>query len=76
MATEKNKEIDPKFYQNVDINNPQRLKRCYEIYIATGKKLSSFHKKKKKREILILLKLVFTLKEKNCTKKLTSELMR
>ena len=58
MATKKIFEIDPEFYSKTDIKNPQRLKRCLEVFKATGNKLSSYHKKKKKREIFRLLKLV------------------
>ena len=54
---EKIKKIDPKFYKSVDINNPQRLKRCYEVFHETGKKFSLFHKKKKKKRNFEIVKI-------------------
>ena len=49
------KEIDIDFYQKSDANNPQRLKRCLEVYQNTGKKISSFYKKEKiKRDFKII----------------------
>jgi tRNA A37 N6-isopentenylltransferase MiaA len=47
LVTKKIKHIDLDFYQKSDINNPQRLKRCLEVYQNTGEKLSSFYKKEK-----------------------------
>ena len=44
---EKVKKIDLDFYQNSDTSNPQRLKRCLEVYQNTGKKISSFYNKEK-----------------------------
>jgi len=54
---EKIKEVDPEFYKKVDKNNPQRLKRCLEVFLATGKKISSFHKKKKKKRDFEIIKI-------------------
>ena len=54
---EKIKEVDPEFYEKVDKNNPQRLKRCLEVFLATGKKISSFHKKKKKKRDFEIIKI-------------------
>jgi tRNA dimethylallyltransferase len=52
---EKIKEIDLDFYQKSDNKNPQRLKRCLEVYQNTGKKISSFYKKEKiKRDFKII----------------------
>ncbi len=45
---EKLKEIDPVFYKEVDLNNPQRLIRALEVYNTTGKPFSGFRKKAKK----------------------------
>ena len=44
---EKIKEIDLDFYKKSDNKNPQRLKRCLEVYRNTGKKISTFYKKEK-----------------------------
>jgi len=38
------KEVDPKYYDQVDPNNPQRLIRALEVFEATGKPFSSFRK--------------------------------
>ncbi|WP_342645727.1 tRNA (adenosine(37)-N6)-dimethylallyltransferase MiaA [Mucilaginibacter sp. CSA2-8R] len=35
---------DPVYYQQVDLNNPQRLIRALEVYESTGKPYSSFRK--------------------------------
>ena len=34
-------EIDADFFKKTDIKNPQRLKRCLEVFKGTGNKLSS-----------------------------------
>lgn len=47
--------VDPVYYSEVDINNPNRMKRGVEIYEATGKPFSSFRKKtSQKRDFKIL----------------------
>jgi tRNA dimethylallyltransferase len=38
------KELDPIYYQEVDILNPQRIIRALEVCISTGKPFSSFRK--------------------------------
>lgn len=35
------KELDPDYYENVDLNNPNRLKRAIEVCLVTGKTYSS-----------------------------------
>ncbi|PZD79554.1 tRNA (adenosine(37)-N6)-dimethylallyltransferase MiaA [Mesonia sp. K7] len=47
---ERLKELDPAYYQKVDVHNPHRLIRALEICIATGKPYSSYrnHKKSKR----------------------------
>ena len=54
---EKIKKIDPEFYKSADINNPQRLKRCYEVFHQTGKRFSTFHKKEKKKRNFEVIKI-------------------
>ncbi|MFL2576777.1 MAG: tRNA (adenosine(37)-N6)-dimethylallyltransferase MiaA [Flavobacteriales bacterium] len=54
---EKIKKIDPDFYKSADINNPQRLKRCYEVFHQTGKRFSTFHKKEKKKRNFEIIKI-------------------
>lgn len=43
---QKLKEVDPDYYKQVDIHNPQRLIRALEVYETTGKPYSHFRKKK------------------------------
>lgn len=50
-------EIDPDFFKKTDIKNPQRLKRCLEVFKGTGNKLSSYHKKKKKKRDFQIIKI-------------------
>lgn len=42
VLQEKLKAIDPKFYAEADINNPQRLIRAIEVYETTGKPFSEY----------------------------------
>ncbi len=42
------KELDPKYYAEVDIQNPQRIIRALEVCISTGQPFSSFRKTKAK----------------------------
>lgn len=44
---ERLKEIDPAYYQEVDISNPQRIIRALEVYETTGLPFSSWRKNKK-----------------------------
>jgi len=37
-------DVDPAYYQKVDLNNPQRLIRALEVYLSSGKPYSSFRK--------------------------------
>jgi len=39
--------LDPDYFGQVDVHNPQRLMRALEVCIGTGKTFSSFRKKKK-----------------------------
>ncbi|WP_461451504.1 tRNA (adenosine(37)-N6)-dimethylallyltransferase MiaA [Mucilaginibacter sp.] len=41
---ERVKEIDPEYYEQVDIHNPQRLIRALEVFEATGKPISYYRK--------------------------------
>jgi len=43
------KEIDPKTFYNIDINNPKRVLKALEIYYTSGKHYSSFLTGKKKK---------------------------
>lgn len=41
---EKLKDADPEYYQQVDLNNPQRIIRALQVFESTGKPFSSFRK--------------------------------
>lgn len=41
---ERLKQVDPTYYAEVDINNPQRVIRALEVYEATGNPISSYRK--------------------------------
>ncbi|MBV8389714.1 MAG: tRNA (adenosine(37)-N6)-dimethylallyltransferase MiaA [Mucilaginibacter sp.] len=41
---DKLKAVDPDYYEQVDLNNPQRLIRALEVFEATGKPFSSYRK--------------------------------
>ena len=69
---EKIKKIDPEFYKYVDINNPQRLKRCYEVFHETGKRFSTFHKKEKKKRNFEIVKIGIKTEREQLYKKINS----
>ena len=69
---EKIKKIDPEFYKSSDINNPQRLKRCYEVFHETGKRFSTFHKKEKKKRNFEIVKIGIKTERKQLYKKINS----
>ena len=54
---EKVKKIDPEIYSNYDIHNPQRLLRALEVFLETGKKLSSFKSYKIKPRPFKIIKI-------------------
>ncbi|PTQ99316.1 tRNA dimethylallyltransferase [Mucilaginibacter yixingensis] len=54
---EKLKAADPVYYEQVDLNNPQRIIRALEVYEATGQPFSSFRKSAQKKRDFEVLKL-------------------
>ncbi len=57
VLTRQLKTLDPEYYQQVDLANPQRVLRALEVCLSTGKSYSSFRKsgnKKQKRPFSIL----------------------
>lgn len=54
---EKLKQVDPAFYNEVDINNPQRLIRALEVYETTGQPFSTFRNKTKKQRSFNILQI-------------------
>jgi tRNA dimethylallyltransferase len=49
--------VDPEYYNEVDINNPQRLIRALEVYETAGKTFSSFRVKTKNRRPFNIIKI-------------------
>lgn len=58
---EKLKLADPIYYNQVDINNPQRLIRALEVFESTGKPYSSFRKSGAAKRPFRVVKLGLTL---------------
>ncbi|MDB5129243.1 tRNA (adenosine(37)-N6)-dimethylallyltransferase MiaA [Mucilaginibacter sp.] len=54
---ERLKEIDPAFYSEVDISNPQRVIRALEVYESTGKTFSSYRTSKINKRPFNIIKL-------------------
>lgn len=50
--------LDPEYYNTVDINNPQRLQRALEVCLETGKPYSSFLSKNKKQRSFDAIKIL------------------
>lgn len=51
------KEVDPIYYDEVDLNNPQRIIRALEVYHASGKPFSSYRKAGINRRPFNILKI-------------------
>jgi len=51
------KEKDPDYFQQVDLNNPQRIMRALEVCLTTGKPYSSFRKATVKTRPFEILKI-------------------
>ncbi|MDN3586390.1 tRNA (adenosine(37)-N6)-dimethylallyltransferase MiaA [Pedobacter aquatilis] len=51
------KEYDPEYFDKVDQNNPQRMIRGLEVYLSTGKKLSSMLSATKKERPFNIIKI-------------------
>jgi len=54
------KKVDPNFYASCDQQNPQRLLRALEVYIATGNTFSSFKSEKPKERPFEIIKIGIT----------------
>lgn len=57
---EKLKNVDPVYYSEVDIKNPQRLIRALEVFESTGKTFSSFRTKIPKKRNFNIIKLALS----------------
>ena len=51
------KEVDPEYYEKLDLNNSQRLIRGLEIYRGTGNTISSFRKNESKKRDFEVIKI-------------------
>ena len=51
------KENDPIYFNEVDIQNPQRLMRALEVIYSTGKKFSNFRKEQLKKRSFNIVKI-------------------
>jgi tRNA dimethylallyltransferase len=51
------KEIDPSYYDEADINNPQRVIRALEVYESTGKPFSSYRTSKLNKRPFNIVKI-------------------
>lgn len=51
------KSLDAVAYENIDIQNSQRLVRALEVYLSTGKPFSSFQKKGEKEHFYKIVKI-------------------
>lgn len=49
--------LDPAYYEEVDLNNPQRIVRALEVCIAAGKPFSSFRSRIKKERPFEIIKI-------------------
>jgi tRNA dimethylallyltransferase len=48
---------DPQYYEEVDLNNPQRIIRALQVYQSTGKRFSSYRKSKINKRPFNIIKL-------------------
>jgi tRNA dimethylallyltransferase len=54
---DKLKTLDPEYFDQVDINNPQRIIRALEVYESTGKTFSSLRTNNKKQRPFNIIKI-------------------
>ena len=50
-------QLDPEYYEDVDLSNPHRLIRAIEVCMLTGKKYSDFRKNEKKKRTFSTIKI-------------------
>jgi len=62
---ERLKVIDPDYYQQVDLNNPQRIIRALEVFESTGKPFSSYRKSTINKRPFAVIKLALNMERKN-----------
>ncbi|MCO4294699.1 tRNA (adenosine(37)-N6)-dimethylallyltransferase MiaA [Solitalea sp. MAHUQ-68] len=49
--------LDPEYFKQVDVNNPQRLMRALEVCLMTGEPFSAFRKKESKERSFEIIKI-------------------
>jgi len=54
---EKLRKVDPEYYEQIDLNNRQRVIRALEVFESTGKPFSSFRKSAQKKRPFRIIKL-------------------
>jgi len=66
------KEVDPNFYATCDQQNPQRLLRALEVFIATGKPFSFYKSAKAKHRPFEIIKIGLTTERKIIYKRINT----
>src|SRR5690606_29442926 len=54
------KRVDPEYYAEVDVHNPQRVIRALEVYESTGQPFSSFQQRQTVKRPFSVLKIGLT----------------
>ncbi len=54
------KQIDPEYYLQVDLKNPQRMLHALEIFYQTGKKFSLLRKEQKRERPFKIIKIIIS----------------
>jgi tRNA dimethylallyltransferase len=62
---DKLKQVDPEYFEEVDLNNPQRLIRALEVCLSSGKPFSSFRIGEKAQRPFHSVKLGLTIKRED-----------
>ncbi|WP_207427753.1 tRNA (adenosine(37)-N6)-dimethylallyltransferase MiaA [Pedobacter sp. SYSU D00535] len=57
---ERLKKLDPEYFNEVDLNNPQRVIRALEVCLSTGQPFSSFRQKNLKKRDFEIIKIGLT----------------
>lgn len=73
------KELDPEYYEAVDINNPKRLLRAIEVCIQTGNTYTSLRKNKPKSRDFRIVKIGLEIDRKMLSERIsqrTDEMMK
>lgn len=66
------KEIDPEYYNIVDVKNPSRILRALEVCIESGEKYSELRKNRKKERSFRVLKIVLNIERQELFQRINS----